>query len=185
GMLYVVRDLGLRDVYRGSAELQTGEIGDDFTYYFAVSEQTPSAVGAGVLVETDHHVIVSGGFVVQMLPGHTQDDVQDLENRLRAFPGVTDFLRQGAAAVDLLRYLVPSAQVLEERRIEHFCTCSRQRIEQVLKSLGKAELEAMLREQGGAEVVCHFCNTRYTFAAAELADLAAAAGRDPAAGGQA
>ncbi|MCL6517389.1 Hsp33 family molecular chaperone HslO [Alicyclobacillus sp.] len=171
GMLYVMRDMGLRDVYRGSVELQTGEIGDDFTYYFAVSEQTPSAVGAGVLVDTDHSVLAAGGFIVQLMPGHTEEDVAALEARLAGLASVTDQMMAGATAEDLMRRVLPEVRVLERRPLEYRCTCERERIRLVLKSLGRAELESMIREQGGAEVVCHFCNTRYAFTKEELAAL--------------
>jgi molecular chaperone Hsp33 len=171
GMLYVMRDMGLRDVYRGGAELQTGEIGDDFTYYFAVSEQTPSAVGAGVLVDTDHSVLAAGGFIVQLMPGHTEADVEMVEQCLAGLGSVTDILKTGASAEDLLERVLPGAKVLERRRVMHRCTCERDRIASVLRSLGRAELEGMIRDQGGAEVVCHFCNSRYTFTAEELSAL--------------
>ncbi len=171
GMLYVIRDYGLKDVYRGSSELQTGEIGDDFTYYFAVSEQTPSSVGAGVLVDTDNTVIVSGGFIVQLLPGHTEEDVTALENRLGRLTSVTEILREGAGARELLSMVVPDAQILEERALQFLCRCSRERMEGVLKSLGAAEIRALLEEQGQAEIVCHFCSERYTFDKSELEAL--------------
>jgi molecular chaperone Hsp33 len=168
GMLYVIRDYGLKDVYRGSAELQTGEIGDDFTYYFAVSEQTPSSVGAGVLVDTDNTVIVSGGFIVQLLPDHTEEDIVALERRLASLTSVTDVLREGASAHELLAMVVPDAQILEERALRFLCNCSQERMRSVLKSLGEAEIRSLLEEQGQAEVVCHFCNDRYKFDKPEL-----------------
>jgi molecular chaperone Hsp33 len=171
GMLYVIRDYGLKDVYRGSAELQTGEIGDDFTYYFAVSEQTPSSVGAGVLVDTDNTVVVSGGFIVQLLPDHTEDDIVALESRLASLTSVTDVLREGASAHDLLAMVVPDAQILEERALRFLCNCSQERMRSVLKSLGEAEIRSLLEEQGRAEVVCHFCNDRYTFDKSELEEI--------------
>ncbi len=171
GMLYVMRDLGLKDVYRGSAELQTGEIGDDFTYYFAISEQTPSSVGAGVLVDTDNSVIVSGGFIVQLLPGHTEADIEALEQRVGQMKSVTEILRTGATAKDLLDMVLPGAAVLEERNIQFHCGCSKDRMKVLLKSLGDAEIQSLLEEQGEAEVVCHFCNERYHFDKAELQSI--------------
>jgi molecular chaperone Hsp33 len=180
GMLYVMRDMGLRDVYRSSAELQTGEIGDDFTYYFAVSEQTPSAVGAGVLVDQDG-VVASGGFIVQLLPDHDDNDVEALESRLAGLHSVTELLREGATARDLLHIVVPDAVEMAEQPLTFQCTCSRDRLEAVLLSLGEAEIQSMLDEQGGATVRCHFCNTVYHFDAADLhAMLANLRGGNPA-----
>ena len=171
GLLYVMRDMGLRDVYRGSAEIQSGEIADDFTYYFAVSEQTPSAVGAGVLVDTDNSVIVSGGFIVQLLPGHTDEDIAALEQHVAKVSSVTDVLHAGASAEDLLKMVVPSAKVLDTVPIEFRCTCSRERIAATLQGLGDAEIQSLIEEQGEAEVICHFCNEKYLFSREELADL--------------
>ncbi|MCL6454574.1 MAG: Hsp33 family molecular chaperone HslO [Alicyclobacillus sp.] len=168
GLLHVMRDLGMRDVYRGSSELQTGEIADDFTYYFAVSEQTPSAVGAGVLVGTDNRVIVSGGFIVQLLPGHTEEDVRMVEERVAAVPSVTDLLVNGVDAEGLLTCLLPDARVLGVQPLSFQCLCSRERLAAVIESLGPAEIEGLIAEQGGAEAVCHFCNERYNFDADEL-----------------
>lgn len=171
GLLYVMRDLGMKDVYSGSSELQTGEIADDFTYYFVVSEQTPSAVGAGVLVDTDNHVIVSGGFIVQLLPGHTDEDINHLEQNVGKLSSVTDVLHQGASAHDMIRMLLPDCEILEEQTVEFQCQCSRERLQGMLKSLGAAEIEGLIRDLGGAEVVCHFCNERYEFGVEELRQL--------------
>jgi molecular chaperone Hsp33 len=171
GLLYVIRDYGLKDVYRGSSELQTGEIGDDFTYYFAVSEQTPSSVGAGVLVDTDNSVIVSGGFIVQLLPGHTEEDIAALEERLARLTSVTEILRDGAGARELLSMVLPDAEILEERSLQFLCRCSKERMQGVLKSLGEAEIRSLIEDQGQAEIICHFCNERYTFDKSELEAL--------------
>lgn len=171
GMLYVMRDMGLRDVYRGSVELQSGEIADDFTYYFAVSEQTPSAVGAGVLVDTDNHVIVSGGFIVQLLPGHTEQDIAELERNVNQMQSVTDFLRDGATAKDLLNVILPGARVLDRQPVAFECTCSRERFKASLKGLGEVEIQHLIEEHGDAEVVCHFCGEKYEFTVDELKQL--------------
>jgi len=172
GMLYVMRDMGMRDVYRSGSELQTGEISDDFTYYFATSEQTPSAIGAGVLVETDNSVVVSGGFIVQLLPDATDEDVSVIEQQLTALQSVTDFLKDGATVDDLVRAVVPDADILERRSLGFRCLCSRERLDSVLRSLGRVELESMIEEQGHAEVICHFCNEKYLFTRPELEQMA-------------
>ena len=176
GMLYVIRDQGLKDYYRGSSELQSGEIADDFTYYFAISEQTPSSVGAGVLVDTDNSVITSGGFIVQLMPGATEDDVQELEDRLANLDSVTDLLKTGLGVVDLLQRVVPDARVLETRQLSFHCSCSRERLQTVLKSLGEVELRSMMDDPGFAEATCHFCGEVYLFPREELEELAQPAG---------
>ncbi|GGJ09045.1 33 kDa chaperonin [Alicyclobacillus cellulosilyticus] len=171
GWLSVTRDMGLKDVYRGTVALQTGEIGDDFTYYFAKSEQTPSVVAAGVLVDVDHTVLAAGGLILQLLPGHDESHVSAVEERLAQLQSVTDLLRAGADAYDLVRTLLPDAQFLEERPLSFRCRCSRERLAKVLRGLGPDELQDMIRRDGGAEVVCHFCGTSYHFNADELAEL--------------
>lgn len=168
GTLYVTRDSGLKDFYTGSSELQSGEIADDFTYYFATSEQVPSAVGAGVLVGTENQVLAAGGFLLQLLPDAHAEDVDLLEARLRGVPSVTDVLQRGASAADLLFLVAPDAVQTESVPVEFRCTCSRTRLENVLKSLGRGELVSMLEEDGQAEVVCHFCNEHYLFDADDL-----------------
>lgn len=172
GMLYVIRDQGLKDYYRGSSELQSGEIADDFTYYFAVSEQTPSSVGAGVLVETDNSVIASGGFIAQLMPGCTDEVVGQLEQRLAALDSVTDLLKQGLGAEDLLLKVVPDASILETRELQFHCGCSRERLKTVLRSLGEGELRSLMVNPGNAEVTCHFCGEVYLFERDELEEMA-------------
>lgn len=172
GMLYVIRDQGLKDYYRGSAELQTGEIGDDFTYYFAVSEQTPSSVGAGVLVDTDNSVLASGGFIVQLMPGYDEEELRQLETRVANMDSVTNLLMTGLQAEDLLLHVVPGATVMERKNLTFHCDCSRHRLRVILKSLGKAELESLVQDPGYAEVTCHFCGEVYLFEKPELAELA-------------
>lgn len=176
GILYVIRDQGLKDYYRGSSELQTGEIADDFTYYFVVSEQTPSSVGAGVLVDTDNSVITSGGFIVQLMPGHSDETVQRLERQLASLQSVTDLLHEGLGAEGLLLKVVPDAKITETRELQFYCTCSRERLKTVLTSLGEAELRSLIEDPGEAEVTCHFCAEVYVFGADELEEMAQLAG---------
>lgn len=168
GLLHVMRDMGMRDYYNGSSELQSGEIADDFTYYFAVSEQVPSSVAAGVLVDVDNSVICAGGFMIQLMPGHTEDDIQWIENRLHGLSSVTTFLQMDKDAKDLLLYVVPDATILEEAAVRFQCTCSRERLSSILRSLGEAEISALIQEQGQAEMICHFCNSVYVFSRLEL-----------------
>lgn len=163
GFIDVIKDLGMKEPYRGSIPIISGELGDDFTYYFAVSEQTPAAVGLGVLVDTDESVIVAGGFIVQLLPGLTDAEITEIEKAVGAMPSVTALLDQGLEPEEMLRYLLPDAVVMDELDIIFACQCSRERVEQTLVSLGRDELERLIAEDEQAEVVCHFCNEAYVF----------------------
>ncbi|PUA37274.1 Hsp33 family molecular chaperone HslO [Paenibacillus elgii] len=169
GFLYVIKDLGLKEPYRGSIPIVSGELGEDFTYYFAKSEQTPSAVALGVLVNVDYTVKAAGGFIIQLLPGLTDDEISQIEKELAALPSITSLLDRGDRLEDILATLLPGAEVLERRDDIRFqCKCSRERVEQTLISLGRAELQEILEEDGKAEIVCHFCNEAYRFSREDL-----------------
>ncbi|WP_342437861.1 Hsp33 family molecular chaperone HslO [Paenibacillus sp. FSL L8-0436] len=168
GFIDISKDLGMKEPYRGSVPIISGELGDDFTYYFAVSEQTPAAVGLGVLVETDNSVRVAGGFIVQLLPGLTDEEITEIERAVGALPSVTALLEEGLEPEEMLRYLLPDAVIMDELDIKFVCQCSRERVEQTLVSLGEKELERLIEEDDQAEVVCHFCNEAYVFNKDEL-----------------
>ncbi|NEN85421.1 Hsp33 family molecular chaperone HslO [Paenibacillus elgii] len=169
GFLYVIKDLGLKEPYRGSIPIVSGELGEDFTYYFAKSEQTPSAVALGVLVDVDYTVKAAGGFIIQLLPGLTDDEISQIEKELAALPSITSLLDRGDRLEDILATLLPGAEVLERRDDIRFkCKCSRERVEQTLISLGRDELQEILEEDGKAEIVCHFCNEAYRFSREDL-----------------
>lgn len=171
GTLYVIKDLGLKEPYRGSVPIVSGELGEDFTYYFAKSEQTPSAVALGVLVATDYSVLASGGFIMQLLPGMDDDEIAEIERKLAELPPITTMLAEGADLENILNRLVESVEVLERSDIRFRCKCSRERVEQTLLSLGREEIEQLIREDGKAEVVCHFCNEAYAYSGEELHNL--------------
>ncbi|SDE54387.1 molecular chaperone Hsp33 [Paenibacillus sp. UNCCL117] len=172
GFLYVTKDLGLKEPYRGSIPIISGELGEDFTYYFAQSEQTPSAVALGVLVDVDYTVKTAGGFIIQLLPGLSDDEIAGLEKQLSGLPPITRLLEQGESLESILQGLLPDVQVLERQEDVRFqCKCSRERVEQTLISLGRSELEQLLAEDGQAEVSCHFCNETYKFAGEDLTAL--------------
>src|SRR5690606_3098724 len=169
GMLYVGKDLGLKEPYRGSVPLVSGELGEDFTYYFTVSEQIPSAVGVGVLVDRDGSVLASGGFILQVLPEAEEETIARLEERIAAMTSVTDRIQAGAAPEDLLREVIgEDVQVLQRQPVSFDCSCSPDRIRSLLKSMGKEEISALLQKQGKAEVICHFCSERYVVEREEL-----------------
>ncbi|GAA3411709.1 Hsp33 family molecular chaperone HslO [Paenibacillus hodogayensis] len=171
GQLYVIKDLGLKEPYRGSVPIISGELGEDFTYYFAKSEQTPSAVALGVLIATDYSVQTSGGFIMQLLPGMSDEEIADIEQKLSELPPITTMLAEGADLEDILKRLVDSVQVLERTDIRFRCKCSRERVEQTLISIGREEIEQIIREDGKAEVVCHFCNEAYAYNGDDLHNL--------------
>lgn len=171
GFLNVIKDLGLKEPYSGSVPLVSGELGEDFTYYFAVSEQTPSAVGLGVLVDTDNSVICAGGFIIQLLPGVKDEEIAEIERAIGSVPPVTTILEQGAEPEEMLRMLLPDAELLDEMNVSFACQCSREQVERTMISLGESELERLIEEDGQAEVVCHYCNEAYTFGKEDLTAL--------------
>ncbi|MGD8192470.1 Hsp33 family molecular chaperone HslO [Brevibacillus ginsengisoli] len=164
GFLYVTKDLGLREPYLGSVPIVSGEIGEDFAYYFTVSEQTPSAVGVGVLVHPDErYVIASGGFILQLLPGTTDEVISQIEQRLSGLPQVSRMIGEGLTPEQILEKVLDEPKILSRTEINFTCTCSKEKVETMLISLGTEEIESMIEEQGEAEVHCHFCNERYHF----------------------
>ncbi|TXK78260.1 Hsp33 family molecular chaperone HslO [Paenibacillus sp. N3.4] len=168
GFLYITKDLGLKEPYKGSVPIISGELAEDFTYYFAKSEQTPSAVALGVLVNTDHTILASGGFVIQLLPGLSDEEIGDIEEMLGRIPSFTTMLGGGLNLEGILQTVIPSFQTLEQMDVMFRCKCSHEKVESTLISLGKAELQEILEDEGFAEVVCHFCNEAYRYDQADL-----------------
>ncbi|WP_332238360.1 Hsp33 family molecular chaperone HslO [Sporolactobacillus sp. KGMB 08714] len=170
GFLSVVRDLGLRDNFTGRVPLVSGEIGDDFTYYFARSEQIPSAVGVGVLVNPDHTVKASGGFLIQVLPDTENAVIEKIEQRIKEIPPISRLIDAGRTPADLLADLFPDAdyRVLEKVPVHFHCTCSKEKFGRTLAGLGRAQVRSMIEEDHGADAVCHFCETVYHFTEDEL-----------------
>ncbi|GAC42478.1 Hsp33 family molecular chaperone HslO [Paenibacillus popilliae] len=171
GFIHVIKDLGLKEPYRGSSPIISGELAEDFTYYFATSEQTPSAVGLGVLVDVDNSVLHAGGFIVQLLPGLTDEQINQIEHSLSMLPPVTSLLDQGMELDELATWIISDANVMDRMAIRFQCQCSQERVERTLISVGKGELTALIEEDGQAEVVCHFCNEKYSFEREELEQL--------------
>ncbi|WP_099305551.1 Hsp33 family molecular chaperone HslO [Bacillus sp. Marseille-P3800] len=173
GTMSVVKDLGMKEPFTGSVPLVSGEIGDDFTYYFANSEQTPSSVGVGVLVNPDETVLAAGGFVIQMMPGAQESTIVDIENRLSSVPAVSKLVEKGLSPEEILHTLLgkENVKLLETKPVEFNCTCSKDRISNAIISLGQGEIQAMIREDHGAETTCNFCNEVYTFTEDELTSL--------------
>ena len=173
GILSVIKDLGLKEPYVGQTQLQTGEIGDDLTYYFASSEQVPSCVGLGVLMERDNTVKRAGGFIVQLMPDATEEIIEKLEANLAQITSVTGLLDQGDTPEMILEKLLGNLdlEILDRLDTRFYCNCDKVRVGKVLISLGKEELQSMIDEGKEVQLNCHFCNTDYTFSVEELKEL--------------
>lgn len=174
GVLSVIRDMGLKDPYVGQTVLQTGEIGDDLTYYFATSEQVPSSVGLGVLMERTNTVRCAGGFIVQLMPFAEEAVISRLEKNLSNITSVTALLDQGMTPEEMLRRVLDgfAVEFTDKMPCGFYCSCSRERVEKALISIGKKEIGEMIQEGKPIEVNCHFCNKNYSFDVEELREIA-------------
>ncbi|MBR5753917.1 MAG: Hsp33 family molecular chaperone HslO [Clostridia bacterium] len=178
GTLSVIKDLGLKDPYVGQVPLVSGEVAEDITAYYAISEQTPTVLSLGVLCTPDTgEVIVAGGFLIQLLPTATEDTISRVEEGLVGLPAVTTMLTEGLAPIDILKKALPGfeLEVLEEADTGYVCDCSRARVERALISLGPEELAEMAREET-TEVGCQFCDRKYLFTASDLLELSRKSG---------
>lgn len=173
GILRVVKDMGLKEPYVGQTILQTGEIAEDLTYYFAVSEQTPSSVGLGVFMEKNNTVKQAGGFILQLMPYAEESVIARLEDNLRQFPSVTAALEEGKNPEQMLEALLDGLpmEIVDTMDVQYRCDCSKQRVERAMISLGKKELEEMIAEGKEVEAGCQFCNQKYKFTVEELERL--------------
>lgn len=173
GNLLVIRDMGLKEPYVGQVPIYTGEIGDDLAYYFTVSEQTPSAVGLGVLVGTDLSIEAAGGFIIQMMPGADELTADLITYRLQEIPSVTELIKKGMSIEDILKFIFEDMDlnILDSMKPEFRCDCSRERVEKALISIGKKDLEEIYSEGKEEEIKCHFCNTAYVFTNKEIGEL--------------
>ena len=173
GILNVIKDMGLKEPYNGTCELQTGEIGDDLTYYFATSEQVPSAVGLGVLMNKDNTVRQAGGFIIQLMPFIDEKVVDKLEEKLANVKSVTAMLDAGFTPEMILEELLGEfeVEITEKMPTQFYCDCDKKRVEKALIGVGRATLNEMVQEGKTIEVGCHFCNTKYEFTVEELKEL--------------
>ncbi len=180
GFLRVMRDTGGKEPYVGTVQLQTGEIAEDLTYYFAQSEQTPSAVGLGVLVDTDCTVKYSGGFIVQLMPDASEETIAKLEENIKGLKSVTEMIGDGKDPEGILETVLDglSMRVLDKIPVNFTCNCSRERIERSLISLPKSDLQEMIDDAKPVEVRCQFCCKKYEFTPEELTGLIKKATRD-------
>jgi len=178
GFLTVTKDLGMKEPYRGMVQLLSGEIAEDLALYLTESEQTPSAVGLGVFVEPDNRISAAGGFLIQTLPPAEGETVDRLMEHIERLPPLTSLLREGATPEKLLETLFAGIpiKILEKRALAFRCTCSKEKIERALVSLGADELSDMAKQQEGTEVTCEFCRQIYRLSREELERLLAAGG---------
>ena len=174
GVLQVIKDMGLKDPYCGQTVLQTGEIAEDLTYYFASSEQVPSSVGLGVLMDKElANVRQAGGFIIQLMPFADEAVIEKLEQNLTQIPSVTTMLDEGMTPEDMLKKVLEGMDVefTDTLPVEFYCNCSKERIEKALISVGEKELKDMIADGKPIDVNCHFCNTNYTFTIEDLQGL--------------
>lgn len=173
GVLSVIKDLGLKEPYVGQTALQTGEIAEDLTYYFATSEQVPSCVGLGVLMEKDNTVKQAGGFIVQLMPFAEDDVIDRLESNLAKIDSVTGILDAGNTPEQMLDMLLEgmNPEIVDTLPTRFHCNCDKARVEKALISIGKTELKEMINDGREIEVNCHFCNKNYAFSVEELKAL--------------
>ncbi len=165
GTLTVIKDIGLKEPYSGQIELVSGELAEDLTYYYAVSEQVPSSVALGVLMNRENTVRQAGGFMIQLMPDAGDELIDELEKRLSGITSITSFLDAGKTPEDILQELLGGLglEILEQIPTRFYCSCSKERVERALVSAGKAELQDMIRSGEPIDVSCHFCGEHYCF----------------------
>ena len=170
GFLNVIKDIGLREPYNGQTHLVSGEIAEDLTYYFATSEQVPSSVGLGVLMDKDNHVRQAGGFIIQVMPDTDDEVIDKLEARLGEVHSVTDMLDKGMTPEDILGYVLDGmdVEILETIPTQYKCNCSVERVSKAIASIGKKDLQVMIDDGEPIEVNCQFCGSHYKFDTEQL-----------------
>lgn len=172
GTIRVIKDLGLKEPYNGEYQMVSGEIAQDFTYYFTVSEQTPSAVALGVLTKAEE-VQEAGGFIIQMMPDASEETISTIEKNLSNIKSVTEMLKEGLTPEDMVEIVLAGLEprILDKSEIGFECDCSKDRVSKVFSAIGKDELKTIIDEDKGAEVGCQFCNSKYQFSEEELEDI--------------
>lgn len=172
GFLHVTKDLNMKDYFTSSSELQTGEIGDDFTYYFALSEQIPSSVGVGVLVDPNKHVLAAGGYILQLMPHATEQTIEIIEDVIKHLEPVSSLIQKGHTPESLLTFLARGTeQILMKHPIAYHCHCHKDGFARSLSALDDKTLDELIHEDGMAEIDCHFCHKKYHFSKEELTKI--------------
>ncbi len=169
GFIHVTKNLNIQNIFTSSAELQTGEIAEDFAYYFLMSEQIPAAVGLGILVETDNAVRSAGGFILQAMPGAKPETIDKIEANIKAMRPVSDLIDAGFTPEMIVREITKGDhEIVERLELHYHCDCDRERFAAGIASLGAKELEEMIDEGKPIETVCHFCSKKYEFSVDDL-----------------
>lgn len=173
GFVTVIKDIGLKEPYIGNTPLVSGEIGDDLTLYFARSEQVPTVVALGVLVSQDYSVSSAGGYIIQLMPNATENTIQILEDKLKNIAPVSYMINDGKSCKDIMDMVLKDfeMEIIDEAEPKYACDCSNERVLRAIISLGKSELESLIKEQGKAEITCHFCDKVYNFSKSDLEQL--------------
>ena len=173
GFLNVIRDMGMREPYNGQIHLVSGEIAEDLTYYYATSEQVPSSVGLGVLLDKENHVRQAGGFIIQVMPFAQEEVIATVEQSLQHIHSVTDLLEQGMTPEEMIQSLVGNldVEILERVPVMYACNCSKERVSKAVASIGRQDLEEMIAEGETIEVNCDFCGSHYYFTVEELKEF--------------
>lgn len=173
GMFTVIKDLGLKEPFSGQTPIVSGEIGEDFTYYLAVSEQIPSAVGVSVLVDTDDSIKTAGGFMIQIMPGASDEIIDQIEARLKETTRISTLLDEGQTPEEILQNLLATEDVefLENMPVQFKCDCSKEKFSSALITLGAEQIQELIDQDHGAEAVCAFCNNKYEYSEADLYQL--------------
>ena len=180
GVLSVIKDIGLKEPYVGQTQLITGEIAEDLTYYFATSEQVPSSVALGVLMNKDNTVRQAGGFIIQLLPGASDEIIDRLEAKLSEISSITSLLDAGKTPEEILTDILGEfgLEILKKMPVQFHCDCERSRVEKAIISIGRKEIQDMIDEGKGIEVNCQFCNKHYKFSVDELGEMLKKATRE-------
>ena len=172
GYIHVTKDLKIREVFTSSSELQTGEIADDFTYYFAASEQIPSSVGLGVLVNEKSEVFASGGFILQVMPGCKEETLKKIEKHIGEMKPISELINTNHKPEDIINLITNGDhKFVEEMPLSYSCDCSKDRFEQGLSSLGEKEIKNFINEANPIEITCQFCKKQYSFSTNELKEF--------------
>ena len=173
GRLVVIKDLGMKEPYVGQTDLQTGEIAEDLTYYFVVSEQTPSSVGLGVLVDRDYSVKQAGGFILQLMPDISDEIIEKLEAKIPQIKPVTTMLDEGMTPEDILREILGDMdlQIMDKTEVCYRCDCSEEKVRKAIASIDKRDIQEMIDDNEPIEVKCQFCNKKYTFDVEQLKEM--------------
>jgi molecular chaperone Hsp33 len=172
GFIHVTKDLKVRDVFTSSAELQTGEIAEDVTYYFAKSEQIPSSVGLGVLVNEKNEVFASGGFILQVMPGVKDETIAKIESKINSMKPISELIKDNYKPEDIINLITDGDhELVEEMPLKYECDCTKERFYNGLSTLDKKEIDSLIEHNENIEILCEFCKTNYTFTIEELKEI--------------